>query len=178
MPHLFEPLTLGKLHLPNRLLMAPMTRSRASLDGVVTGLTAEYYRQRSSAGLIISESIQPSVLGQGYVLTPGLHTPAQVEGWRGVTDAVHGNGGRIFAQLTHTGRIGHPSLYPGGELPVAPSAIASGERLFSPEGMLDHPVPRALTIAEIGATVADFAAAARNAIDAGFDGVELHGANG
>ncbi|BCJ47322.1 alkene reductase [Actinoplanes ianthinogenes] len=178
MPHLFEPITLGKLHLPNRLFMAPMTRSRASAAGVVTPLTAEYYRQRAGAGLIISESIQPSVLGQGYLGTPGLHTADQVEGWRAVTDAVHERDGRIFAQLTHTGRIGHPILYPNGELPVAPSAVASGEQLFSPDGMLDHPVPRELTIEDIRATVADFAAAARNAVDAGFDGVELHGANG
>src|SRR3712207_6092188 len=103
MPKLFEPVTLGKLQLPSRLLMAPMTRSRASADGVVTALTAEYYRQRAGAGLIISESIQPSVIGQGYILTPGLHTADQVEGWRAVTDAVHEQDGRIFAQLTHTG---------------------------------------------------------------------------
>jgi len=178
MPHLFEPLSLGKLQLPNRLLMAPMTRSRASVDGVVTDLTAEYYRQRAGAGLIISESIQPSVIGQGYILTPGLHTSDQVEGWRGVTDAVHGAGGRIFAQLTHTGRIGHPRLYPHGGLPVAPSPVASGEQLFSLDGMLDHPVPREMTTDDIRTTVDDFARAARNAIDAGFDGVELHGANG
>ncbi|GAA0430493.1 alkene reductase [Actinoplanes capillaceus] len=178
MPEIFEPVTLGKLQLPSRLLMAPMTRSRASADGVVTALTAEYYRQRAGAGLIISESIQPSVIGQGYLLTPGLHTDDQVEGWRAVTGAVHERGGRIVAQLTHTGRIGHPVLYPNGELPVAPSAVASGEQLFSLDGMLDHPVPRALTTEDIHTTVADFAAAAGNAIDAGFDGVEIHGANG
>lgn len=178
MPNLFEPLTVGKLQLPNRLLMAPMTRSRASVDGVVSALTAEYYRQRASAGLIISESIQPSVIGQGYILTPGLHAGDHVEAWQDVTDAVHEAGGRIFAQLTHTGRIGHPSLYPNGELPVAPSPVASGEQLFSLEGMLDHPVPREMTTDDIRTTVTDFATAARNAIDAGFDGVELHGANG
>ena len=178
MPNLFDPVSVGRLKLPNRLLMAPMTRSRASTDGVVTALTAEYYAQRASAGLIISESIQPSVIGQGYILTPGLHTADQVAGWRVVTDAVHESGGRIFAQLTHTGRIGHPSLYPNGELPLAPSAVASGEQLFSPDGMLDHPVPRAMTIDDISATVDDFATRGRNAIDAGFDGVELHGANG
>ena len=178
MANLFDPVQIGTLQLPNRLLMAPMTRSRASADGVVTALTAEYYRQRAGAGLIISESIQPSAIGQGYILTPGLHTSDQVEGWRGVTDAVHENSGRIVAQLTHTGRIGHPSLHPDGELPVAPSAVASGESLFSLDGMLEHPVPRAMTIQDINATVVDFASAARNAIDAGFDGVELHGANG
>ena len=106
MPNLFEPVTIGKLQLPSRLLMAPMTRSHADAEGVVGALTAEYYRQRSSAGLIISESIQPNVIGQGYIRTPGLHTGDQVEGWRGVTDAVHEKDGRIFAQLTHTGRIG------------------------------------------------------------------------
>ena len=178
MPNLFDPVSVGRLKLPSRLLMAPMTRSRASTDGVVTALTAEYYRQRASAGLIISESIQPSVIGQGYILTPGLHTADQVAGWREVTDAVHESGGRIFAQLTHTGRIGHPSLYPNGELPLAPSAVASGEQLFSPDGMLDHPVPRAMTIDDISTTVDEFATGARYAIDAGFDGVELHGANG
>ena len=178
MPHMFEPVTLGKLQLPCRLLMAPMTRSRASTDGVVTALTAEYYRQRASAGLIISESIQPSAIGQGYILTPGLHTADQVEAWRRVTGAVHESGGRIVAQLTHTGRIGHPVLYPNGELPLAPSPIASGEQLFSFEGLLDHPVPREMTTEDIGTTIADFATAARNAVDAGFDGVEIHGANG
>lgn len=178
MAHLFEPLSIGKIQLPHRLVMAPMTRSRASADGVVGALTAEYYRQRASAGLIISECIQPNALGQGYILTPGLHTDEQVEGWRAVTDAVHEADGRIIAQLTHTGRIGHPSLYPNGELPLAPSAVASGEQLFSLEGMLDHPVPRPMTVDDIRATVADFATAARNAIDAGFDGVEVHGANG
>lgn len=178
MTHLFEPLTIGTLELPHRLLMAPMTRNRATPDGRVTGLSAEYYRQRAGAGLIISESIQPSVRGQGYLLTPGLHTDGQVDSWRAVTTAVHGAGGRIFAQLTHTGRIGHPSIYPDGGLPLAPSAVASGEQLFTPEGMLDHPVPRAMSADDIRTTIADFATAARNAVDAGFDGVELHGGNG
>ncbi len=178
MPNLFEPVTLGKLELPSRLLMAPMTRNRATADGLVTAMTAEYYAQRAGAGLIISESIQPSVIGQGYIRTPGLHAAAQVDAWRSVTDAVHERGGRIVAQLTHTGRIGHPSLYPNGELPVAPSAVASGEQLVSFEGMLDHPQPRELSGADIAATIADFAAAARNAVEAGFDGVEIHGANG
>ena len=178
MTNLFEPISIGKLQLSHRLFMAPMTRSRATADGVVGTLTADYYRQRAGAGLIITESIQPSVIGQGYVLTPRLHSAEQVEGWRGVTDAVHEKGGRVFAQLTHTGRIGHPVLYPTAELPVAPSAVASGEQLFSFEGMLDHPVPREMTLADIRTTIADFAHAARNAIDAGFDGVEIHGANG
>ncbi|WP_411036895.1 alkene reductase [Shinella sp. BYT-45] len=178
MSTLFDPIALGNLQLPNRLFMAPMTRSRASAEGVVSALTAEYYAQRAGAGLIISESIQPSVIGQGYINTPGLHSADQIEAWRVVTDAVHARGGRIFAQLTHTGRIGHPSLYPDKALPLAPSAIASGEKLFTGEGLLDHPVPREMNADDIRTTIGDFAAAARNAIEAGFDGVELHGANG
>ncbi|TYB40825.1 alkene reductase [Actinomadura chibensis] len=178
MRELFEPLSTGKLELSNRLVMAPMTRSRAVDDGKVTELTVDYYRQRASAGLIVSEATQPSVRGQGYIWTPGLHADDQVKAWRSVTDAVHAEGGRIFVQLMHTGRVGHPVLYPDGGLPVAPSPIASGGRLFTPDGMLDHPVPRELTPDEIAETVQDFAAAARNAIEAGFDGVELHGANG
>ena len=175
---LLQPVSIGKLDLPNRLVMAPMTRSRATDDGLVTALHAEYYAQRASAGLIISESTQPSVIGQGYIQTPGIHAPAQVEAWRLVTRAVHDAGGRIFNQLTHTGRIGHPSLYPDDARPVAPSAVASGEQLFNGAAMLDHPVPRAMTHADIATTIDDFAHAARNAIEAGFDGVELHGANG
>ncbi len=178
MSSLFDSVTIGKLRLPNRLVMAPMTRSRATSDGVVVELTAEYYAQRTGAGLIISESIQPSVIGQGYINTPGLHTPAQIEAWRTVTDAVHRNDGRIIAQLTHTGRIGHPSLYPAGALPLAPSPVASGEQLFTGTELLDHPTPREMTAADIAATIQEFAAAARNAIEAGFDGVEIHGANG
>jgi N-ethylmaleimide reductase len=173
----FEPITLGPLELRNRLFMAPMTRSRAP-GGLVTDLTAEYYAQRASAGLIITEGTQPSVLGQGYIDTPGLHSAEQVAAWRTVTDAVHAKGGRIFAQLMHSGRIGHPFLYPDGALPVAPSPIASGEQLFTGTEMVDHPVPRELTEAEVRAVVTEFADAARNAVAAGFDGVELHGANG
>ncbi|MEU6036157.1 alkene reductase [Actinomadura sp. NPDC047616] len=178
MDELFEPVTVGKLELPNRLVMAPMTRSRATEDGRVTEATAEYYAQRAAAGLIISEAVQPSVRGQGYVLTPGLHSPEQTAAWRAVTDAVHREGGRIFAQLMHGGRVGHPVLYPDGGLPVAPSPIASGGQLFTPDGMLDHPVPREMTLDDIAEAIEDFAAAARNAVEAGFDGVELHGANG
>ena len=177
MPGYFDPVSIGPLELPNRLFMAPMTRSRAK-GGLPTELTAEYYAQRASAGLIITEGTQPSTIGQGYTDTPGVHTAAQVAAWRKTTDAVHARGGRIFLQIMHSGRIGHPSLYPDGALPVAPSAIASGESLYTPEGMLEHPVPRELTAEEIAATVDDFADAARNAVDAGFDGVELHGANG
>ncbi|MFB4314879.1 alkene reductase [Actinomadura sp. 21ATH] len=174
---LLAPLSLGKLEMPNRLVMAPMTRSRAA-GGRVDDLTVQYYAQRASAGLIVTEAIQISEIGQGYVQTPGLHTAEQVRAWRKVTDAVHSAGGTIAAQLVHCGRIGHPVLYDDGALPVAPSAVPSGEQLFTPGGMLDHPVPREMTADDIAGTVADFAAAARNAVEAGFDGVEVHGANG
>lgn len=178
MSTLFDPVTIGGLQLPNRLVMAPMTRNRATPEGLVTELTAEYYAQRASAGLIISEGIQPSVIGQGYFLTPGLHNAEQTDAWRQVTDAVHRAGGRIFAQINHCGRIGHPALYPDNALPLAPSAVMSGEQLFTPDGMLDHPTPQEMTTEDITTTITDFTAAARNAIAAGFDGVELHGANG
>ncbi|QDQ16591.1 alkene reductase [Streptomyces spectabilis] len=169
---------MGKLELPNRLVMAPMTRSRADDRGVPSPWAAEYYTQRASAGLIITEATQINERGQGYILTPGLHTDEQVEAWRAVTGAVHAAGGRVFAQLVHCGRIGHPSLYADGGLPVGPSPIASGEQMFTADGMLDHPTPREMTLDDIRATVADFATAARNAVQAGFDGVELHAANG
>ncbi|MBB5083533.1 alkene reductase [Nonomuraea endophytica] len=178
MNELFEPVTVGRLELPNRLFMSPMTRSRAAEGAVPTELAVEYYAQRAAAGLIISEGTQPSVIGQGYIDTPGLHSEEQIAGWRKVTDAVHARGGRMFAQLMHSGRVGHPWLYPDGALPHGPSAIPSGERLYTPEGMLEHPAPKEMTLADIAATVDDFVAAARNALAAGFDGVELHGANG
>ncbi|TQM84074.1 N-ethylmaleimide reductase [Saccharothrix saharensis] len=173
----FEPLDLAGTELPNRIVMSPMTRSRA-YDTVPTPVMAEYYAQRASAGLIITEGIQPSVIGQGYPFTPGLHSDEQVEGWRGVTDAVHAAGGRIFAQLMHGGRIGHPSLLPGDLHPVGASAVRPAGQLFAGEGMVDFETPRELTGAEVEATIADFATAARNAVEAGFDGIELHGANG
>ncbi|CCH32224.1 alkene reductase [Actinosynnema sp. NPDC047251] len=174
---LLTPLERGPLPLPNRLVMAPMTRSRAR-GGQVTALTAEYYAQRATAGLIITEGTQPCVVGQGYIDTPGLHSPEQAAAWRVVTEAVHARGGRIFVQLMHSGRIGHPSLYPDGGLPLAPSAIASGERLYTPDGLLDHPEPREMTSADIARSVDEFVTAARLAVEAGFDGVELHGASG
>ncbi|GAA2671606.1 alkene reductase [Nonomuraea recticatena] len=177
MNELFEQVTLGKLDLPNRLVMAPMTRSRA-VGGLVTDLTAGYYAQRAGAGLIITEGTQPSVIGQGYIDTPGLHTREQAEAWRRVTDAVHERGGRIFVQLMHSGRVGHPCLYPDGALPVAPSAIASGGQIYTHDGMLDHPTPRPMTLDDIASTVEDFVTAATYAMEAGFDGVELHAANG
>ncbi|GAA4924863.1 alkene reductase [Streptomyces coeruleoprunus] len=176
----FDPIDLAGTALANRVAMAPMTRNRAP-GRVPTDLMAEYYAQRASAGLIITEGIQPSPAGQGYPNTPGLHSDEQVAAWRRVTDAVHAKGGRIFAQIMHAGRIGHPSILadlPGDLHPVAPSAVAAEGQVFTPEGPKDYVTPRELTDAEVRQVVADFAAAARNAVEAGFDGVELHGANG
>ncbi|MGI5502609.1 alkene reductase [Lentzea sp. CA-135723] len=166
---------LGNLTLPNRLVMAPMTRARA-VDGKPTAETATYYAQRATAGLIVTEGVHPNAVGQAGPSMPGVHDDAQVEAWRVVTDAVHANGGRIFAQLMHGGRIGHVDV--AGHHPVGPSAIAAGTDVFTPSGMAPAPVPRALTTAEVGEQVQAFADAARRAVDAGFDGVELHGANG
>ncbi len=174
----FDPIDLSGIQLANRIAMAPMTRNRADGSGVPTDLMAEYYTQRASAGLIVTEGIQPSAVGQGYPLTPGLHSAEQVAGWRKVTDSVHAKGGRIFAQIMHAGRSGHPSLLPDGLINVAPSAVAAQGQVFTPEGIQDFVTPRELTGDEIRATIADFATAAGNAIEAGFDGVELHGANG
>lgn len=169
---------LGDLHLPHRLVMAPMTRSRATAEGVPTALNAEYYAQRASNALIISEGVQPSEDGQGYILTPGIHNEPQIAGWRRVTDAVHQAGGRIVLQLMHAGRIAHPSNTPHGRQPVAPSAVRPQVQLFTPAGQQDAPEPRALTTEEVRQTVEDFRRAAAAAITAGADGVELHGANG
>ncbi|MER0426553.1 alkene reductase [Streptomyces microflavus] len=174
----FDPIDLSGTPLANRIVMAPMTRSRAGDGGTATELTAAYYAQRASAGLVITEGIQPSVVGQGYPFTPGLHSAEQVASWRKVTDAVHAEGGRIFAQIMHAGRIGHPVLLPEGLTPVSASPVRAAGQIYTHEGPKDFVEPRELTDAEIRQTIADFAAAARNAIDAGFDGVELHGANG
>jgi len=175
----FEPVRVGGRELPNRIAMAPMTRSRAHGPGATANeLMATYYEQRAGAGLIVSEGIQPSVVGQGYPDTPGLHSAEQVEAWRATTDRVHAAGGTIFAQLMHTGRIGDAGLLPDGLSPVGPSAVAAAGELYTHAGMKPFPMPRALTGAEITETIADFARAAGNAIEAGFDGVELHGANG
>ncbi|MDN4172198.1 alkene reductase [Nocardioides sp. SOB77] len=175
------PLSAGRLELANRVVMAPMTRSRAA-GTLPTDDTATYYAQRAGAGLIVTEGIQPSAIGQGYPATPGLHTDAQVDAWRVVTDRVHAAGGTIVAQLMHTGRIGHPSNTEaaghGALTPVGPSRVPAAGQLFTAAGLQDHPVPDELTAAQIADTVADFAAAARNAVRAGFDGVEVHGANG
>lgn len=177
MTTVFDPIDLGT-QLSNRIALAPMTRSRAGEGGTATDLVVEYYTQRASAGLIITEGIQPSVVGQGYPSTPGLHSAEQVTSWRKVTDAVHAAGGRIFAQIMHAGRIGHPVLLPDGLTPVAPSPVAAPGQVYTHVGPKDFVEPHELTDAEIRETVRDFATASRNAIEAGFDGVELHGANG
>jgi N-ethylmaleimide reductase len=175
---IFSAFRLGPLELPNRVVMAPMTRNRAGPGNVPTELNATYYAQRAGAGLIVSEATQVSPQGVGYPGTPGIHSAAQVAGWKLVTDAVHGAGGRIFLQLWHVGRISHPSLQPGGALPVAPSAIAPAGQAWTANGMEAFVTPRALETNEIPGIVDDFRHGARNARDAGFDGVELHGANG
>jgi N-ethylmaleimide reductase len=159
---LFTPIEVGPLTLPNRIVMAPLTRSRAGPGNVPTALSALYYAQRASAGLIISEATQVAPEGQGYISTPGIYSAEQVAGWKCVTSAVHACGGRIVLQLWHVGRISQPSFQPGGALPIAPSA----------------PTPRALETSEIPGIVAQYAQGARNALAAGFNGVEVHGANG
>lgn len=175
---LFELYTSGTLRLQNRIVMAPMTRSRA-IGNVPNDLMAEYYRQRSSAGLIVTEGTAPSPNGLGYARIPGLFSAAQVEGWRKVTAAVHGGGAKIFAQLMHTGRITHPLNLPKGAEVVAPSAVrAAGQMWTDQAGMQDLPTPRAFETREVPEVVAEYVAASRNAIEAGFDGIELHGANG
>ena len=178
MTDLWSPITLGEMTLPHRLAMAPMTRSRAKPDGTPGDLAADYYAQRASLGLLISEGTQPSDDGQGYLATPGIYTDAHVAGWRKVAEAVRGAGGRLFIQLMHVGRRSHPDNTPHHRQPVAPSTIAAGEDMFTMTGMQPVPVPRALTTAEVHQTIADFAHAAKRAVEAGADGVEIHGANG
>ena len=174
--NLFSPVKLGPYTLPNRMVMAPMTRLRA-IDTVPQPLMATYYAQRASAGLIVTECTMVSPLSLGYMNCPGIYSPEQVAGWGGVTDAVHASGGRIFLQLWHSGRISHPSLL-GGELPVAPSAIAATGTLHTPEGKRPLETPRALETHEIPEIVEQFRKGAENALAAGFDGIELHGAFG
>ncbi|QJW91139.1 alkene reductase [Spirosoma taeanense] len=176
---LFSEAQLGLLTLQNHIVMAPMTRNRATTSHDVTDIMTTYYAQRAGAGLIITEGIAPSANGNGYARVPGLYTAAQIAGWKNVTDAVHANGGRIFAQLMHTGRISHPvNMHEGAEV-IAPSAIAAAGQVYTDtHGMQDHPTPRALTTEEVKQTIQEFVQAAKNAIEAGFDGVELHGANG
>ncbi|MFE1482011.1 alkene reductase [Streptomyces fimicarius] len=173
---LFDRHRLGDLVLPNRVVMAPMTRVRAASGGLATPSMATYYAQRATAGLIVSEGVQPSPVGQSNPGTPGLYTDEQVASWRPVTAAVHANGGRIFAQIMHGGRVSHPDTT--GLRPVGPSAVAAVGDVFTPTGPQPAPLPRALETAEVPEHAASHAAAARRAVDAGFDGVELHGANG
>jgi N-ethylmaleimide reductase len=178
MSALFMPVRIGRHTLPNRLVMAPMTRSRSNDSGVPSDLVATYYAQRASAGLIISEGVYPSARGKGYVRTPGIEKESQVVAWKRVTEAVHAGGGRIFMQLMHCGRISHPSLLPEGALPVAPSAIKAAGQTWTSSGLQDFVTPRALGVAEISDVVASYGAATRRALEAGFDGVELHSASG
>jgi N-ethylmaleimide reductase len=176
---MFQPFRLGDLELPNRIVMAPLTRNRATPGtDAANDLTAAYYRQRAGAGLIVSEASQISRQGQGYIWTPGLYSEAQVEGWKKATRAVHDAGGRIFVQMWHVGRVSHTSLQPNGGAPVAPSAIRAKTRTFIETGFADVSEPRALAAAEIAGIVEDYAHAAANAKRAGFDGVEIHAANG
>ena len=175
---LFQTYTLGSVTLANRVVMAPLTRNRAGKGFVPTDLTVQYYAQRASAGLLISEATQISQQGQGYQDTPGIYTPAQVEAWRKVTDAVHAKGGVIYLQLWHVGRISHVDLQAGGAAPVAPSPIRAQAKTFVNNGFADVSEPRALELGEIPGIIDDFRQAAANAIAAGFDGVEIHAANG
>lgn len=175
---LFTPLEIGAITAPNRVFMAPLTRNRAQPDGVPGDLAKTYYAQRASSGLIISEATQISEMGKGYINTPGIHTDAQIGKWREIVDAVHEAGGRIALQLWHVGRISHSSLLPGGAEPLAPSAVRANAQTFTENGFEDTSEPRAMTKPDIDQTVADYVAAAQNAREAGFDLVEVHGANG
>ena len=178
MTTLFDPLRVGDLELDNRIVMAPMTRSRADDRGVQPAFVAEYYRQRASAGLIITEATNVSPLAKGYVRTPGIYTAEQAESWRPVARAVHARGGKIFMQIFHTGRIALPDFLPEGAQPLAPSAVRADGQNYTDEGMKAFVTPREITREEIARTVRDFAGSAANAVGAGFDGVELHAASG
>lgn len=175
---IWQPVKIGKMNLKHRLGLAPMTRSRAKYDGTPGDLAAEYYAQRASLGLLITEGTQPSDDGQGYTTTPGIYTDAHVAGWKKIADAVHKAGGHLYIQLMHAGRISHPDNTPHHRQPVGPSAISADAPMFTPTGMQNTPTPRALTNAEVKQTVKDFAYAAKRAVEAGADGVEIHGANG
>ena len=174
---LFTPARVGRYTLANRLSMSPMTRSRAKIDGTPGELAAEYYSQRAGVGLIIAEGTQPSADGQGYLTTPGIYTPEHIAGWQKVAAAVHEAGSHLFLQIMHAGRMSHPDNTPHHRQAVAPSAIAPDTQIFTATGMQDIPTPRALTTDEIRQTIADFRQAARCAIEAGADGIEIHGAN-
>ncbi|OZD18233.1 alkene reductase [Rhodococcus sp. 06-156-3C] len=175
---LWQPFALGRIKLNHRLAMAPLTRNRANLDGSPGALAATYYSQRASLGLIITEGTQPSDDGQGYMNTPGIYTPAHIEGWREVTQVVHDAGGSLFIQLMHVGRMSHPDNTPHHRRPVAPSPISANQDMITPAGTQKTETPRELSIADIATTIADFRHAAASAIAAGADGVELHAANG
>lgn len=175
---LFSPVTLGSISLKNRIVMAPLTRNRAGEGGVPQAMNVTYYEQRASAGLIVTEATPISPMGHGYPALPGIYTDAQVAGWKKVTEAVHAKGGKIVIQLWHVGRISHPSLLPNNALPVAPSAIKPAGKAFTYQGLVDYVTPRALEAAELPAIVQDYVLATKCAIAAGFDGVEIHAANG
>jgi len=175
---LFRTVTLGRCRLANRIVMAPLTRSRASVDGIPVPLMAEYYAQRASAGLIIAEGTNISPQGRGYAFTPGIYSEVQVNGWRAVTSAIHAKQGHVYVQLWHVGRVSHPSLQPDGALPMAPSAIRPNAASYTGAGFEPCVTPRALETPEISVIVAQYRRAAENAVAAGFDGVEIHAANG
>lgn len=177
MADLFSPVKLGSIALSNRIVMAPLTRNRAGDGGVPQDINVKYYEQRASAGLIITEATPISAMGHGYPLLPGIYTDAQIAGWKKVTDAVHAKGGKIVIQLWHVGRISHPTLL-NGATPVAPSAIKPAGKAFTFDGLVDYVTPRALEANELPGIVADYVQAAKNALQAGFDGVEIHSANG
>lgn len=178
MATLFDSLKIGSLELKNRIIMAPLTRSRANDEGVQPDFAVDYYTQRASAGLIITEATNVSAMAKGYVRTPGIYTPEQIVSWRKIVESVHQNGGDIFLQIFHTGRVALPDFLPENQQPVAPSSVKASGQNYTDAGMKDFVEPRELTIEEIKQTVKDYANAAKNAIEAGFDGVELHGANG
>lgn len=178
MTSLYDPITIGDLKLSNRVFMAPLTRNRATPDGVPGPWASTYYSQRASAGLIVTEATQISPMGKGYINTPGIHSEEQIDGWKSVVDAVHRSNGRIFLQLWHVGRISHNSLLPESTSPVAPSAIRARAQTVINTGFIDASEPRALGLTEVRTTVEDYGRAASNAKAAGFDGVEIHAANG
>ncbi|HEY7986139.1 MAG TPA: alkene reductase, partial [Methylophilaceae bacterium] len=179
MTDLFTPVKLGRMQLPNRIVMAPLTRNRAAMPGnIPQDMNVTYYTQRASAGLIITEATPISAMGHGYPATPGIHTAQQVSGWKKVVDSVHAKGGRIVLQLWHVGRISHPSLLPKNAVPVAPSAVKPAGQAFTYQGLQDFVTPRALNTGEIEGVINEYRLAAQNALQAGFDGVEVHSANG
>lgn len=178
MTDIWAPTKVGRYEIKNRLVMAPMTRSRAKPDGTPGDLAATYYAQRAGLGLLVSEGTQPSDQGQGYIFTPGIYTASHIEAWKKVTAAVHKGGSRLFIQVMHVGRVSHPDNTPGGLGSIAPSAIKANSEMFTLEGMKPMPEPREMTEEDIRQTIEDFRNAARHAVEAGADGVEIHGANG